>query len=133
MKHFMLLMCITLSMYSCTTEDITELEEPVTAIQEDALACDNELPTVRLTNNGTVIHNLEIYDADMNLLVSANNLAIGSTTEWFSFEPQEILVRLTNDNKPNEKVVMTMDYCTLFDMIIGGNDFLESHDISDVL
>jgi hypothetical protein len=132
MRSLLLLMCLTFSMYSCTTEDITEIDEPLTELPQEALTCDSELPTVRLTNNGTVIHNLEIYDADMNLLISAFDLEIGASTEWFSFEPQEILVSLTNDNKPDEKLLTTMDYCTLFDMIIGGNDFLESHEVSDV-
>jgi len=132
MKNYLLLICAAFSMYSCRTEEITEIEdlETTSDIINDIQACDNQLPQVRLTNNGTVIHNLEIYDVDMNLVVSVANLDPGETSEWLEFDPQEILVSLTNDNLPDEKVEVIMDFCTQFDMIIGINDLLESYDIT---
>ena len=114
----------------CTSDSSNIISDESNTNQFSTLNCSDDLPKARLTNNGTVNHDLRIFDENGNIIVSAFNIEPGTTTGWFEFEPQYVLFAVDNDTFMDEKVEAIMDYCMEFDMEIGTDDLLVSYDIT---
>lgn len=133
MRTLCLLFCAIL-VTSCSKESLTNQEQDstITQIQFDSQNCQDEQPKTRLTNNGTVTHSVRVFDMQGNSLVSEFFVNPGEVSEWFSFEAQEVLFAVDSDSSfLDEKVILQMDNCTVFDMEVGADDALVSQELSN--
>ena len=121
---------VILLVVSCTNDSANTLSDEFSNNQFSIESCTDAPPRARLTNNGTVSHDLRIFDENSNVIVSAFNIEPGTTTGWFEFAPQEVLFAVDNDTFADEKVEVIMDNCMEFDMEIGADDLLVSYDIT---
>ena len=113
--------------FSCSIEPIDN-PQSITITSEESLLdpCTGVNPTARLTNNGDVNFDLEIYTIDGILLNHEYNIAPGSASTWKSFVPGETMFSVTNSTYEDEKVIYTMNTCMEFDMEIGVDNKLTS-------
>lgn len=86
--------------------------------------CIGQDPKARLTNNGSVIFDIEIYSLDGVLLNHEYSIAPGETTAWKPFVSGETMFSVSNSVVADEKVVYTMGTCMEFDMEIGADNKL---------
>ncbi len=139
LKYFALTVLV-LSFFNCVVEPmefldgtsnalVEEIEnsvlgEAATAVSTDS-SCNDQDPKARITNNGTVDVDLEIYDIDGNLIAHEYNLEPGHHSDWKDFSSGEVsfLVSISNSDK---LVVVEMGTCMMFDMEIGTNNQLVS-------
>lgn len=126
------LVIVLTTCYNCTTESVDNIQEEliansdVSVLDAPNVACSGTIPQARLTNNGTVPFNLEIYSMEGTLLNHEYNITPGNTTSWKPFIEGETLFSVTNDTFEDEKVIYTMGTCMEFDMEIGIDNKLTS-------
>ncbi|NQX86459.1 MAG: hypothetical protein HRT67_11255 [Flavobacteriaceae bacterium] len=87
--------------------------------------CVDANPRVRLTNNGQVNYDLDVYIGNTQL-GSVHDILPGETTEWIIISEGEILFAVSNDTYMDEKVLYDMTLCMEFDMEIGVDNQLTS-------
>jgi hypothetical protein len=100
---FVLLLCV-----NCTT-DFSEIEESLD-LQPQTQNCIDDLPKVRLTNNGTHSFDFIIYDQDFNVL---HESSISSTTDsgWIELTSNDVIAVVTNDIVYGQKVQFSLVPC----------------------
>ncbi len=111
--------------FSCTVDSVNE-SEIITPqqVQLNNPTCSEADPIARLTNNGTVNFNLEIYSIDGVLLSSEYDVEPGETTGWKEFQVGETLFSLENAEHADSKIVFMMDECTMIDLEIDSDNAL---------
>lgn len=122
---------LLMALYNCTTEavDISETATIITEdspISEEANACIGMNPEARITNNGDVPIDLDIIDANGDVVGFVHNLLPGNTSVWLSFPPGDILFSVGNDTYEDEKVLYEMGICMIFDMEFSSDNELSS-------
>ncbi len=139
LKYFVLTV-VALSFFNCVVEPmefldgatnavVEEIENSVLGEQANPVAtdssCDGQDPKARITNNGTVDVDLEIYDVDGNLIASEYGVEPGHHSDWEDFSSGEISFLVSNGSA-DKLVVIEMSTCMKFDMEIGSNNQLVS-------
>ena len=109
------------TLYNCTSEPLDDFDQEQILIENvqqpaDVANCSGDNPEARITNNGSVSVDLDIFNEDGDIVGFVHNLAPGNTSNWISFPPGDILFAVSNDTYEDEKVVYTMTTCMIFDM-----------------
>ena len=139
LKYFALTVLV-LSFFNCVVEPmefldgtsnalVEEIEnsvfgEPATAVATDS-SCSGQDPKARITNNGTVDVDLEIYDVDGNLIGYEYGVEPGDHSDWKDFSSGEVSFLVSNGSS-DKLVVVEMGTCMKFDMEVGPNNQLVS-------
>ena len=92
--------------------------------------CTGDLPKTRLINNGTIPFDLQVINEDGVAEITITSIDPGITTAWNEFAVGEILFSVSN-NTPmtnDEKVVINMDTCMGYEIVINGDNEIESYD-----
>ncbi|WP_299229275.1 hypothetical protein [uncultured Psychroserpens sp.] len=115
--------------YNCSvesidnSEEIANISEPI--VQDEALnPCVGANPTARLTNNGNVSFDLEIFTIGGDLLNHEYNVMPGNVSSWKSFAPGEVIIAISSTVTNDFKIVYEMDPCMEFDLEIGIDNLL---------
>lgn len=139
LKYFALTV-VVLSFFNCIVEPmefldgakntvVEEIENSVLGDQENAVAtdssCNGQDPKARITNNGTVDVDLEIYDVDGNIIASEYGVEPGHQSSWKDFACGEISFLVANGSA-DKLIVIEMSTCMKFDMEVGPNNQLVS-------
>lgn len=116
---------------ACITEPIDDsLINPETNSNLQDTNCTGELPITRLINNGTITFDLQVVNSEGIAEVTISSIDPGITTAWNEFEVGEVVFSVSN-NTPmvnDEKVVLDMDNCMGYEIVIGPNNAIESYD-----
>ena len=118
--------------FNCATEPMEFLDGSTNAFVEEienAVAaeapCNDADPKARITNNGTVEVNLEIYDVAGNLIGHEYNVEPGHYSDWSDFSTGEITFLVSNGSS-DKLIVCDMGTCMMFDMELDSNNQLVS-------
>ena len=135
MKYLLRIACaiMLLSFFNCTTELVDNQEELFSdtesqdvVIDTPEAACFGQSPKARITNNGSVDVNLEIYNESGNLVSDEiNAVEPGEVSSWITFSSGETTFVVSNNNA-SKIIVIDMGNCMAYDMIIGTNNQLTS-------
>ncbi|MCA0132621.1 hypothetical protein [Winogradskyella alexanderae] len=92
--------------------------------------CTGDLPKTRLINNGTIAFDLQVINADGIAEITILSIDPGITTTWNEFEVGEVVFSVSNDTPMinDEKVVLDMDTCMGYEIVIGPDNSIESFD-----
>lgn len=119
---------LLLSVFNCTTEPVGNNQElNTTQSQESTLDdyCSGQSPKARITNNGTVNVNLEIFNEAGSLIGHDYGVTPGQTSDWSTFATGVTTFVVSNVNS-DKIIVIDMDTCMAYDMVIGTNNQLTS-------
>ena len=120
------------ALYNCTSEPLSNSDLDQLIIENidasaDANNCIGDNPAARITNNGSVPVDLDIFDENGVLLGFVHNLAPVNVSNWISFPPgNNILFAVSNDTYEDEKVIYDMTTCMIFDMEFESNNSLSN-------
>ena len=138
MKYLLKYSALTIlffALFNCATEPMEFLDGSTNAFVEEienAVAtqssCNDEDPKARITNNGTVEVNLEVYDVDGNLLASEYNIEPGHHSDWSDFSAGEITF-LVNNGSSDKIIVCNMGTCMTFIMEVDANNQLTTNQV----
>ena len=131
LKNAVALAIVMTTCFNCSVEEIDNSEvnlitEQTTNIveQQEAVTCNGSNPKSRITNNGTIPLDLEIFDASGNLIDGAYGVQPSSTSSWLSFPEGTTIFNVTINNIQDQKVGFNMETCTELDMIVDVNHVL---------
>lgn len=118
------------SMYNCTVEPVDNLQTQT--IQQDSLldvssqtdTCTGISPKARITNNGTIPFDYEIFDSTGSLIAGIYGIAPGTVSTWTDFSEGDIIFVVENNSVSDQKVVHTMNDCMELNMEIDANNIL---------
>jgi hypothetical protein len=118
----MILAITSMMFFGCTSEEIGSDNLSAFDANDDCIGVN---PQVRITNNGDVNFDLDVY-GDQGLLGFVHNIAPGETSTWITFTEGETLFAVSNDTYKDEKVIYHMMTCMEFNMEIGVDNQLTS-------
>ena len=126
-KKAMAFAIVMSSFYNCSTDSVdnSNLDSNLQNASQST-NCDSSDPTVRLTNNGTVVMDFEVLLAIDGSLLAEEQVLPGHTSEWISFEPGIILFSASSnvDGVKDHKVVYDMESCMEYNMQIDADNML---------
>ncbi len=105
------LIFVFLLVVNCTT-DLPNTEERAVSpdLQLQEQNCIDDLPKIRLSNNGTHSFDFIVYGEDYSILHSQN---VSSTTDsgWIELSSNDVIVVVTNDIVYGQKVQLNLVAC----------------------
>jgi len=122
LRSIMVLAIASFMLFGCTSERIDSENLSAFDANDDCVGVN---PQVRITNNGNVNYNLDVFD-EQGLVGFVHNIAPGETSTWITFSEGEMLFAVSNDTYEDEKVLYFMSTCMEFNMEIGTNNQLTS-------
>jgi len=139
LKYFALTVLV-FTFFNCAVEPMEFLEGSTNSIVEEiensalgdranTVATDssfnNQDPKARIVNNGTVNVDLEIYDADGNIVGRKYGVGPGEHSDWMEFSCGETTF-LVSTGSSDKLVVLDMGTCMIYDMEVGSNNQMVS-------
>lgn len=134
MKYLLNIACaiLLLTVFNCTTESVDNTQElsEITQSQEtNAVAsvttCNGQNPKAKITNNGSIDVNLEIYNESGVLVGHEYGIEPGGHSDWMTFVVGETSFVVSNVNA-DKVIVLDMDTCMTYEMVVGTNNQLTS-------
>lgn len=122
LRSNMVLAIASFMLFGCSTEQLDSENLSALDANDDCVGAN---PQVRITNNGSVNHNLDVFD-EQGLVGFVHNISPGETSTWITFTEGETLFAVSNDVYEDEKVIFDMTTCMEFNMEIGTNNQLTS-------
>jgi hypothetical protein len=116
------LMFLLLLMVNCTT-DSPEIQERPDDLNYQVLNCIDDLPQLKITNNGTDNFDFAIYGQDYSQLYS-QALSTSENTGWLEVSNYEVIVVATNDVVYGQKLELTLVPCDAMEIEIDVNNGL---------
>lgn len=118
------LIFVLLLIVNCTT-DLSEVDETLEApnVQLEAQNCIDDLPKVRLTNNGTRSFDFIVYSQDYNTLHTQNVLS-ATDSGWIELSSNDVIVVATNDIDYGQKIPLNLVVCDNIELEIDTNNIL---------
>ncbi|MFK7833335.1 MAG: hypothetical protein AB8B52_08665 [Winogradskyella sp.] len=123
MKNIRLLLLFLL-VVNCTTEpadvnDISDLVSP------EAQMCVDDLPMVRITNNGTHSFDFIIYDLDDNYTeLFVSSISIADNSNWIELPTYNAVVVASNEFDYGQKVQLSLENCDTIEVVVDSADIL---------
>ena len=115
---------VLLLIVNCTA-DLPEVEETidVTINAPEQQTCVDDLPKVRLTNNGTRSFDFIVYTQDFTPLYSQN---ISNTTDsgWIELSHNDVIVVVTNNVDYGQKILLNLAFCDNKELSIDASNIL---------
>ncbi len=114
-----LITIVLLSFLNCTTETVDNSQDSsnISLIQE---------PQARVTNNGTTVVDLEIYDINGILVAQENGIEPGKTSSLKTFSAGETTFVVSSANS-DKIIVLDMDAQMTNNMVIASNNQISSN------
>ncbi|MFC0603054.1 hypothetical protein [Winogradskyella pulchriflava] len=123
MKHVKHLLVLLL-LINCTTDSAETENTPELSIVSNATQnCIDDLPKVRLTNNGTHSFEFLIYGEDYTLLHS-QNISTATNSGWVELSENDVLVVASNNLVYGQKRPLNLDLCDNLELEIDANNIL---------
>lgn len=124
------LIFVLLLLINCTT-DLSEVNEasdtpspqPQAEAQQDVQNCIDDLPKVRLTNNGTHSFDFIIYGADYSVL-HTQNVASAGVSDWIELSNNDVVVVVTNNIVYGQKIQLNLVPCDNKELEVDTNNIL---------
>ncbi|WP_405575388.1 hypothetical protein [Winogradskyella sp. Asnod2-B02-A] len=123
MKNVRLLLVLLL-IVNCTTDltddnNISEIPTPET------LSCVDDLPQIRITNNGVHSFDFLIYDLedDYNTLYD-QNISVSLDSDWIEMPSNSIVIIASNEYDYGQKIEVNLENCDAIEVVIDANDDL---------
>lgn len=134
LKAFALAFAMT-PLYNCSVEPadnstfnddnaVPLQEAQATDSQEFLAVCSGSDPRARITNNGTVSFDYEIYDASGAFIIGIYNISPGTVTQYATFSEGTIIFNVETASGVDQKVAHLMENCTEINMEIDVNNLL---------
>ncbi|WP_458628724.1 hypothetical protein [Winogradskyella sp. PC D3.3] len=121
MKNFTLFFVLLL-MLNCTT-DTSDVQDPFADLSPQTLNCVDDLPQVRITNNGTMSYDIVIYGQDYSELYT-QSLSTTNDTDWQALSNNDIIVVASNVNSNGQKMQLNLLPCDAIEIEIDTNNAL---------
>jgi hypothetical protein len=117
MKNIRLIFVLLL-IVNCTA-DLTEVEEAVeaTVAQPEVQSCIDDLPKVRLTNNGTDSFDFIVYGHDYSVL-HTQNVSVSADSGLIELSNNNVLVVATNSVVYGQKIPLSLSACDVIELEI---------------
>jgi len=122
MKNVILIF-VFLLMVNCTTDSSSVLE-PQNQLSVEAYNCVDDLPQVKVTNNGTFDFDLIIYSQEDLSEIYEENLSISNQSEWIELPNNDILIVVNNVDYGGHKIELTTFPCESVEVEIDINNVL---------
>ncbi len=110
---------VLLSFFNCTTETENNFQDSLTISE-------TQEPQARITNNGTLVVNLEIYNVDGILIAKENGIEPGKTSSLKTFNAGETTF-VVSSAKSDKIIVLDMDAQMTNNMVIASNNQISSN------
>ncbi len=110
---------VLLSVLNCTTETENNFQDSSNISQ-------TQEPQARITNNGTLVVNLEIYNVDGILVAQENGIEPGKTSSLKTFNAGETTF-VVSSAKSDKIIVLDMDAQMTNNMVIASNNQISSN------
>ena len=124
---------IAFAFKSCTVEptDVVVTASDSETSSPDAIFdtnCANDLPKTRMINNGTINFDLQVINIAGVSELTISSIGPGTTTNWNDFNVGEVLFAVSNNEAlvNDEKVVLQMDTCMGYEIVIDSNNEITS-------
>ena len=123
MKNVRLILVLLL-IVNCTA-DLTEVEEaPETNLaQADVQSCIDDLPKVRLTNNGTDSFDFIVYGDDYSVL-HTQNISVTADSGFIELSNNNVLVVVSNNVVYGQKLPLSLVVCDIIELEIDPSNTL---------
>ena len=125
MKNVRLLLVLLL-IVNCTTDltddnSISEIPTPETQ------SCVDDLPQIRITNNGVHSFDFLIYDLDddYNTLYD-QSISVTLDSDWIEITSSNIVIVASNEYDYGQKIELNLQNCDAIEVVIDANDDLTS-------
>lgn len=122
-------LCIAIIFTSCSTEPIENSFTENNELENLNFVCSNSQAGARITNNGDLDVNLEIYDSNGILVGFVYNLSPGESSSWFYFDAGVTTFDFLSSDGALKAIVQDMNHCSAYDMEVGENN----HIVSDAI
>jgi hypothetical protein len=123
MKHVKHLLVLLL-LVNCTTDAAETDNTPEVSVENNSvLNCVNDLPKVRLTNNGTRSFEFMVYAEDYTELHS-QNVSATTNSGWIELSPSDVLAVVSNDVDYGQKMPLNLEFCDNLELEIDINNVL---------
>ncbi|EDP71301.1 hypothetical protein FBALC1_02417 [Flavobacteriales bacterium ALC-1] len=117
------LIFVLLLIVNCTTDssevDALDTSHP----QSESQNCVDDLPEIRLTNNGTRNFDLIVYGQDYSTL-HTQNVSNATDSGWIQLSSNDIIVVATNDIDYGQKIPLNLSLCDNIELEIDTNNVL---------
>jgi len=124
MKNVKLLLVLLL-IVNCTTNLPNEVNETSEILAPEAQNCVDDLPQVRITNNGVHGYNFLIYDIDDNYTtLYSGSIPLGSDSDWIELSSDNVVVIASNEFDYGQKAQLSLENCDTIEVEIDTNDTL---------
>ncbi|MDN3491198.1 hypothetical protein [Winogradskyella bathintestinalis] len=121
MKNVRLLFVLLL-MVNCTT-DSPNFAENSEFSPPEMLTCVDDLPKVRLTNNGTNNFDFTIYALDYSQLHSQNVIATANSS-YVELSSNEVVLVVSNSVNYGQKVQLSLSNCDIVELEVDADNLL---------
>ncbi|MBC3845311.1 hypothetical protein H8K90_02870 [Winogradskyella echinorum] len=117
------LIFVLLLVVNCTpdTSDVDTLD--TSNIQPEVQNCIDDLPKVRLTNNGTRSFEFIVYGHDYSTL-HTQNLTASSDSGWVELPNNDVIIVATNNIDYGQKIPINLVLCDNIEFEIDTNNVL---------
>lgn len=123
MKNVRLLLVLLL-IVNCTT-DLPDVNETSETLTPQTQICVDDLPTVRITNNGSHSFDFIIYDFDENYnQLFTQNVSVAANSNWIELPSSNVIIVASNEFDYGQKVHLGLENCDTIEVEIDSNDVL---------
>lgn len=125
MKNVRLLLVLLL-IVNCTT-DLSDNSEISASINPQTQNCVDDLPTIRITNNGVHSFDFVIYDFDDNYnLLHTQSVTIAANSNWIELSSTSVIIVASNAFDYGQKIHLDLEPCDTIELVIDATDtFIE--------
>ncbi len=120
------LIFVLLLIVNCTT-DLSEVDETLETIssqqQLEVQNCIDDLPKVKLTNNGTHSFDFIVYGQDYSEL-HTQNVSTTANSGWVELSNTDVIVVATNNVVYGQKIQLSLVACDTIELEIDTNNIL---------
>ncbi|SDG94881.1 alpha-crystallin domain-containing protein [Winogradskyella thalassocola] len=116
------LIFVLLLMVNCTT-DSSEVLETQDDFGPQMLSCVDDLPQVKITNNGTLTFDIAVYGQDYSEL-HAENLDTTAESDWLELSSNDIFIVASNDDVDGQKIQLNIFPCESVEVEVDENNIL---------
>jgi hypothetical protein len=115
---------VLLLIVNCTA-DLPEVEETLDGAinAPEQQTCIDDLPKVRLTNNGTRSFDFIVYAQDYTQL-HTQNVSSATDSGWIELSDNDVIVVVTNNVDYGQKIPLSLVVCDNKELSIDGNNIL---------
>lgn len=116
------LIFVLLLMVNCTS-DLPDVLETTDALNRQSITCLDDLPQVKITNNGTFSFDIIIYGQDYSEL-HTQNLSTTADSDWLDVSNNDIIIVASNNDVYGQKIQLSLVPCDTIEVEINADNVL---------